>query len=663
MLRLLFIAVALAVAAPVSARSIEAGDIAKIASLASPAISPDGKNIVYVETHRVIAGDTSLTALVIVDVASGARRELTQSRHGVAQPAWSPTDGEVAFLADDDRKHPQIFLLPLGGGDARQITRTHEGVQQYAWRPDGEAFAYVTRDDAPDAAAVKAHHDFFSSGNNDYLATSIDPPSHLWLARRNGGPALRLTEGKWSLATSYPPSPPASPLSWSPDGKSLLFTRVPDTRDGDAYRSQIMLLDVATKAVHGLTGHARFEGFAAFAPDGKRIVYLANRNDDPNNENAVFLTTPAGGPGRDISATLDRNVVRAEWTADGSALLVGAHDGARNAIWLLSTDGTSRRIDTADVNPAQFFWLDATTGRDGAIAFVGAQPHHPSELWYLGAAAAAAKPLTDVNHEVAALDLGQVEEIRYDGPDGFAEDGVLTYPPGFAAGKIYPLVLYVHGGPTSASTVTFAFLQQLMAARGYVVFEPNYRGSDNANNAFARAIYMDAGAGPGRDVMAGLAAVEAKGFVDKRRVAVTGWSYGGYMTSWLMTHYHVWNTAISGAAVNNWVDMYDFGDGNVQVAFAFRGSPYVGNNMRDYVAQSPLTYAAQTRCPVLIVSDTADVRVPITQSYEMFHALTDNHVAAKFVAIPVGGHYPSDVVRVRELYALWLSWLDAHLRG
>ncbi|MGH7728490.1 MAG: alpha/beta hydrolase family protein [Vulcanimicrobiaceae bacterium] len=213
----------------------------------------------------------------------------------------------------------------------------------------------------------------------------------------------------------------------------------------------------------------------------------------------------------------------------------------------------------------------------------------------------------------------------------------------------------------AASTIDFGLFGQLLAAHGWLVFEPNYRGSDDFGNAYERAIDGDAGAGPGRDVMVGVAAIEAKGIVDASRMAVSGWSYGGYMTSWLMTQYHVWKTAISGAAVNNWVDRYNLGDGNVQIAFSFHGSPHVGNNLRDYIAQSPLTYAAQARCPVLIVSDAGDVRVPISQSYEMYHALVDNHIPATFVVIPVDGHFPSDPVRAHDVIKLWISWLTAHL--
>jgi dipeptidyl aminopeptidase/acylaminoacyl peptidase len=167
---------------------------------------------------------------------------------------------------------------------------------------------------------------------------------------------------------------------------------------------------------------------------------------------------------------------------------------------------------------------------------------------------------------------------------------------------------------------------------------------------------MDAGDGPGRDVMAGLAAVERSGNVDHARIGVSGWSYGGYMTSWLMTHYHPWKTAFSGAAVNDLVDEYDFSDGNVQTAFGFKGSPHVGNNLADYRAQSPITYALDVTCPVLIMSDIGDARVPVTQSFRMYRILKDNNRPVRFIGIPVDGHNPGDIVRRIERERVWTDW-------
>ena len=239
----------------------------------------------------------------------------------------------------------------------------------------------------------------------------------------------------------------------------------------------------------------------------------------------------------------------------------------------------------------------------------------------------------------------------------------MVYPPAFAQEKKYPLVLVIHGGPRASSTLSFSFLPQFLAAHDYVVFEPNYRGSDNLGNAYQRAIFNDAGDGPGRDVMAGLEALEKRGFVDASKIAVSGWSYGGYMTSWMIGHYHIWKAAVSGAAVNDMVQQADLSDLNAEwLRHKFGGSPWVGDYMKAYREQSPITYAAQIKTPTLILSDIGDARVPITQSYLMYHALKDNGVPVKFIAYPVPGHFPTDPVRSMDVYRRWAEWLDQCLK-
>jgi len=203
---------------------------------------------------------------------------------------------------------------------------------------------------------------------------------------------------------------------------------------------------------------------------------------------------------------------------------------------------------------------------------------------------------------------------------------------------------------------------QLIAAHDYVVFMPNYRGSDNLGNTYQRAIFNDAGDGPGRDVMAGIEAVKKRGFIDSNRIAVTGWSYGGFMTTWLIGHYHIWKTAIAGATPVDRADQYNFADYNIRAGFRFAGSPWVGDNDRAYRAQSPITYAAKIRTPTLILSTTGDARVPITQSYRLYHALRDNGVPVRFVAYPVSGHYPADPARRKDVAKRWVAWLDQYLK-
>ncbi len=224
-------------------------------------------------------------------------------------------------------------------------------------------------------------------------------------------------------------------------------------------------------------------------------------------------------------------------------------------------------------------------------------------------------------------------------------------------------MLNIHGGPNSASIASFGGFSQLLAAHGWLVFSPNYRGSDNLGETYWHAIVGDAGDGPGKDVVAGVEAIKQKGIVDDSRIAVSGWSYGGYMTSWLIGHYHFWKAAVSGAAVNNLIDQYALADNGVGWRYEFGGRPWSSPKIfAQYRAQSPITYASNITTPTLILSDTGDARVPITESYAMFRALRDHHVPTRFFAYPVEGHFPGDPVRAADVDRRWIGWLARYLR-
>lgn len=674
-LALMLLAVLFAVAtASAQEHRIQLEDLTKIVSVSDPQISPDGKSIVCVVSRQNFDEDLSDNELVLVDVATDAQRVLTFDRKKVGSPRWSPSGDGLAFVAvvpytkdkkDDTTKRedsPQVFVLPMSGGDAKKVTNAPNGVEQFAWRPNGKDIAYVTSDDPPNQKEIEKHNDSFEVGDNDYLTTSAPTSSHIWLVSAEGGAPKKLTSGAWSLPKSAPPSSPASPISWTPDGKSLTFTRQEHPHFGDSDLTTLQILNVETGEIRKLTNHEKLESFGLFSPDGSQLAYWYPRDGDPNNVIEIFVTSIAGGNGVDLTREIDRNLQRAIWMPDGQSLLVGGHDGTQVSMWLQPLKGKARKLSLGDVNPAWLFWIDATVGPKGEIAFTGSTASQPSELYYMPSPTDAPRRLTNFNQQIAALQLGKVERFEWQGPDGFHEDGILVYPPDFSKDKKYPLVLLVHGGPTAASTTGFGGLPHLMAARDYVVFEPNYRGSDNLGNTYQRAIYNDAGDGPGRDVMAGVEAIKKLGFVDESKIAVTGWSYGGYMTSWLIGHYHIWKTAVSGASVTDLNEQYNLSDGNVGGRYSFKGSPWVGSTMRDYVAQSPIAYAAQIKTPTLILSDTGDARVPVTQSYQLYHAMKDNGVTVKFVAYPVPGHFPGDPVRSRDVFSRWLGWLDQYLK-
>jgi dipeptidyl aminopeptidase/acylaminoacyl peptidase len=657
---LLLLTPLVAAAAPASVR-----DILRTVRLADPHFSPDGKTIALVESRAHVDGDTDeyRSEIILVDVASHEVRPLTRERHHAAAPRWSPAGDAIAFLAPDANKVLQLYTLPLAGGDALQLTHGKDAVEQFAWSPDGSTIAIALADPKPELKGEDKFRSAFKVGNDDMTVNEAVRPVHLYLIPAQGGEPKRLTSGSWSLPSSLPPGPPSSPISWSKDGKSIILVRQETPSTGDQFLTRIQVLDIASGNIRSLTGDASLEGYPVLSPDGATIAYWRNRDAHPWNFQDVWLAPYAGGAGHDISMTLDKNVFTTRWSPQGDWLLVGGNRDTTVGLWRLTTTGAVTPLNLGAVMPTNGFWLDIDLASSGAIAFVGQTKTDPYEL-YLLPAGAAGEPvaLTQRNAALGDLTLARAETVRWKGPGGRLLDGVLTYPLHYTPGRAYPLVLNIHGGPNSSSRERFSLLSQVLAGHDWMVFEPNYRGSDNDGNAFYAAIYQDAGQGPGEDVMSGVAYLKGRGLVDPARMAVTGWSYGGFMTTWLAGHYPVWKAAVAGAPVTDWVEMYDLSDGNVAQSASTGASPYVGNGMAINRRQSPASTATKITAPMLIMCDTGDFRVPIPQSFGLYRALKDNHVTTDFYAIPTGGHFPGDPVMQMDVYQRWVDWLVTYLK-
>ena len=658
----LFALISACVPAAVSARTLDFDELRQAVSLSDPQISPDGTRIVFLRSRSDFKTDKHLTQLMLVNVRTRQQRALTFERTGVGSPRWSPDGARVAFLAtakrgEDSEPQEQIFVLRLDGGEAKQITDVSTGVDGYSWSPDGKVFAYVAQDENPNQKEIDRHLDAFEVGDNDYLHTSQTMPGHLWVTAASGaGKARRLTRGSWSLETVDPSV--TSNVTWSPDGKRIAFIHFPTPIIGDSLGSIIETVDVRTGRRSALTGNKSLEGNPAFAPTGARIAYSRNTAGDPANGVSIYVTHEGGGPGVNAGAKIGRNIDGMTWAPDGKSLWLFGPDGERTAAWYVSAQGSrARRALLGNVALSE----TGNTSRDGALPFIGTTWNRPDELYYLASPRSQPVRLTNENAFVAKLDLGRVVPVRWRN-GRFTEDGVLTLPPQYNPSRSYPLVLIIHGGPQGASTIAWSSRNQLFAAHGYIVFNPNYRGSTNLGDAYEHAIAQDAGEGPGRDVMSGIAAVERAYKIDPTRIAVSGWSYGGYMTSWMIGHYTIWKAAVSGAALNDWFDDYNVSFYVYTDVPFFGGSPWNPKYTAMWRAQSPITYAQNIHTPTLILGDIGDNNVTITNSFKMFHALRDNGVPVEFVAYPVHGHFPGDPVRSEDVGRRWLAWIDRYLR-
>src|SRR6185503_8059677 len=331
-------------------RRMQLDDLGRIVRVSDPQIAPDGKSIVIVVAKANYDENRYDADLVMVDVASGNQRTLTRDRRSISHPRFSPSGDRLAFLANillsgALQARPQIFVMPMGSGDTQRLTSAPKGVQQFAWSPDGRTIAYATEDEAEKKTGPERFNDSFEVGNDDFLIQSQALPTHAWLIDATGGEARRLTSGAWSLPINHPPGPPASPLAWSPDGKSIVLVRLPTPHSGDARDATIQSVDVATGRMRGLTGRDRHEGQPTWSPDGSLIAYWQPRDGDSGNLNEIYVAPSAGGAGKSITRAIDRNIARSIWMPDGKSLLIGANDGTRVSLWLQPVEGSAHKVD------------------------------------------------------------------------------------------------------------------------------------------------------------------------------------------------------------------------------------------------------------------------------------------------------------------------------
>lgn len=640
-------------------------DLRHVVNVSSPQVSPDGKAVAIIVSRPNFAEDRNEAELYVVDAATGANRALTVDRRQVSEPRWSPDGKWISFLAPDSGAQIQVWSLPMQGGDARRLTRSKTGVVHYAWRPDGGAIAFAAEDEAPKLEGEARFVGTVQIGDQDMFLRTQQRPQHIWIKELAGGDARRLTSGPWTLDFVLPPSSPPSHLSWSPDGKSIAFARVPAPMSGRLDSTSVRVVNVASGKIRSLTGAERHQGHPVYSPDGKWIAYGFPRDgrDDLHYLREVYVAPASGGEGRSLTRAIDRNLFTAQWVEGGKSILVAGSDSLTTGLWIQPLDGPARRIDLGDLVVSGAFGYEFSAAPGGALYFIASTADRPSELYAMDSPGGRPRRITDFNAWVKDFNLGRMERLTWKGSDGVSGDGVLVYPPDFSPSKKYPLVLNIHGGPTSSSKLSFNSLAQAMASEGWIVYMPNYRGSDNLGNAFQCAIGKDWGRGPGRDVMAGVDELSHRPYVDGNRKAVTGWSYGGYMTVWLEGHYPgEWKCAMAGAPVTNWIDMYDVGDHNVALAGDFGGSPWTDGRDTLYMAESPANSLGRIRTPTRVMSLMEDFRVPPTQAFALYRSLKDRGVETDFIGFRGRGHSPPDPVNGRERSRLWIEWVKQHLQ-
>ena len=681
---------------------LSADDLFRLQLVSDPQPSPDGKTLAYVVTRLNQDEDEYRSSIWLLPLDDGEPRQLTNGAARDSVPRWSPDGSTLAFVSNrphhrtappaEEAPSPgpatikgnksnqpdalakptnQIWLLPVDGGEARQLTAARRGAAEPAWSPSGDAIAFVTESEADAETAPMTdggqaderiiRHIRYRFDGKGYLERF----THVWTIALNAVEAVQRTHG--DANDSQP--------TWSPDGQSIVF--VSNRRPDRAQSSAATLFSIPTQGgdIRQLANDdARFDD-PVFSPDGTRIAFAGYLDFNAVGRNVSLWTVGSGGgDGQNHTASHDRSL------ADGgmSDVFVGSDTrpvwrDAKTLLTLSSSEGTTSivAVDLAknsvrDVISGKRRIVAFMTTSDGRIAFVAGDGHHPFELFIADPDGTNERQLT--RHNSAFLNevgLSQLQDLAVTAPDGTPIQAWILPPFGFDpnAGVKHRLIVQIHGGPHSMYSHAMFHEMQLMAARGYAVVFCNPRGSDGYGQEFTSTTQGRWGESDMPDVMATLDAALALGWIDENRIGVTGGSYGGYLTNWIIGHTDRFRAAVTQRCVSNFDSFfgtsdigYDFGERE------FGGLPWTNNELLR--KHSPITYVEAMTTPLLILHSEQDLRCPIEQAEQLFTALKylDREVA--FVRFPEESHdlsrsgKPSR--RLARLHHL-IGWFDRHL--
>jgi dipeptidyl aminopeptidase/acylaminoacyl peptidase len=629
-------------------------------SVGNPDISPDGKSILFTRTWVDKINDRSNSNIWIVDVEGKRARELTPGNWRDSSPVWSPDGTRIAFLSDRDGTS-QIHVMWIDTREVAQLTHVETAPGGLAWSPDskGLAFTMFIPDDQPildvelplqpkgaewaEPAVIIDRLSWRSDGRGPLPKGN----SHIFVIDAElGGTPRQITSGDFSH------SDPA----WSADGQKIFFSAIrkpdPEYQEND---SEIYSVDLKTLEVKTLTDRKGPDYGPRVSPNGNWIAYTGFDDKDYTSHLASLYLMDSGGGGKRLLAenfpSSPSNIV---WGRDNSGVYYMMREKGESNLYFVSTAGKIKKV-TEGVH----YISDLSLSASGQAAAVISTFHRPGYLATFNLLKPASlNPLVDVNQDaLSGVKLGDVEELWFKSTDGWDIQGWLIKPAVFDPAKKYPLLLWIHGGPWAMYNVAFNWDWQNFAANGYAVLYTNPRGSTGYGQDFVNGIQY---AYPGRDyddLMAGVDAVIAKGFIDKDNLFVCGGSGGGVLTAWIVGHTNRFRAAVSMRPVINWHSFVGTTDGHMWYR-QFKKYPW--EDPMEYAVRSPLHYVANVTTPTMVMTGEADLRTPIGQSEEYYRALKMLKKETLLVRMPEeyhGWRRPSHRL-LQQLYLM--AWFEKY---
>ena len=619
--------------------------------------SPDSKRVAYAVRQAVMDDGKSeyLTHIYVTNEDGSNTIQLTDGGKSCDDPQWSADGQWIAFASKKPAKR-NLWLISSTGKDAVQLTDVKTGVTSFKWSPESKQIAFTAMD-GPSPAAEKAKKE-----KND--ARVVD--ENIKMSRLHVVPfsskgkqrAQVLTTGDYSVNAAG-----RAGYDWSPDAKTIVFSHTRTSGADDWPSADISLVDLDTKKVRPLVNSGAAEYAPFYSSDGKWIAYVAS--DDPPTwagTGRIHLIAAAGGKPRALPETFDgfgRYSELLGWSADGERVyLTEIKEGITHVGVFTERD---MRVMRSGAGIASGIHLNASRTH---IGFSWETLSEAPEAHYCGVNDFKPFAVSSVNAKLPKCPVGKTEAVRWKSKDGLEIEGLLTYPAGYEEGKRYPLLLIVHGGPMGVFTQTYVaspgtYAVAAFSARGYAVLRPNPRGSSGYGKKFRHANYGDWGGGDYQDVMTGVDHVVKMGVADEDRLGVMGWSYGGFMTSWIVTQTQRFKAASVGAGVTNLMSFTGTADIPSFLPDYFGGEPW--NKFDAYRAHSAMFHVKGVKTPTLIQHGERDERVPLSQGKEFYNALKRQGCTTKMVIYPRTPHGIEEPRLLVDCMERNLDWFDRYV--
>ena len=628
----------------------------KLKAVGTPRVSPDGKKVLYTVSEPVMTADKSeyVTQIWLGTVDSKKNHQLTFGEKSSTNPKWSPDGNWIAFTSNRKDNKNNLYLLSVNGGEAEPLTDVKSSVGNFEWSPDGRWIAFTMTD------AKTEEEEKNDKAKNDFRWVN----ENLKLARLYVLPVQKDANGKREPRNLTTENYHVTEFDWSNDGSRIAFTHAKTPIANDWTTADVSIIEVTGGKVTVLANTKAAESNPLFSPDGKSIAIIVT--DDPPRwaqAGLIQIFPSSGGPAKTMVASHDGQPGIAGWSNDSKRIYFSEVKGTGTQVYVL--DVAANRIQEIKTSPAVFTALNLNQSGT-LLGFVRQTSDTPGEVYISSTTDFAPVQISRANADVKLPPIGRTEVITWKSKDGKDIEGLLTYPVGYQTGQRVPMILNIHGGPAGVFMQTFVggrgvYPIATFASRGYAILRPNPRGSSGYGTEFRRANIQDWGGGDYQDLMTGVDRVIEMGVADPNRLGVMGWSYGGFMTSWVVTQTGRFKAASAGAPVTNLMSFNGTADIPSFVPDYFGGQSW--EVMDRYQKHSPMFNVKGVTTPTMIQHGESDIRVPISQGYEFYNALKAQGVPTRMLVLPRQPHGPNEPKMQLAAMKANLDWFEKYLGG